>query len=91
MKSIPTVTVKPEEFLDEENFKEVSRWFILDAFGNRVYYRTSDRLKAQQQADIDYDSKYKIRTNKTTKPKGDVTVKSTLNTKSRMNSRGVGY
>ena len=91
MKNIPTVTVKLEEFLDEDNFKEPSRWFILDAMGDRVYYKTSDRLKAQQQADKEYDGKYTIRTNKTTKPKGSVTVKSSLNSFSRkgMKTRGI--
>lgn len=88
---IKTTIVEPFMFL-EEDFKDPSRWYITDCMGNRVYVHCMLRQVAQEFINDEYGvGKYLIKTNKMIKPKGDVTVKSTLNSFSRkgMKTKGI--
>jgi len=51
MKKIVVVSEK-ERFNDE--FKDPTAFFIINAFGDAVYFRTRDRLKAQEISDEMY-------------------------------------
>jgi len=46
-----------------------SNFYVLLATGDRCYYKTRDRKLAQEQANLDWDSKYTIRTVKDQKTK----------------------
>jgi hypothetical protein len=90
MSKVKTTIVSPSQFLDEE-FKDPSRWYITDCMGDRVYYHCMARDQAQLWCNEEYGSgKYTIKTNKTMKPKGDITVRSTLNSFSRKGMKTKG-
>lgn len=87
-KEIQSVAVKESEFevwSDEEQkfiINSPSNFYINSALGDKVFYLTRDRALAQAQANLDFDSKYTIRTVKDSKPKyksesGEYTVRGT--------------
>lgn len=39
---------------DSDDFKAPGKYYIINAMGDAVYYKTRDRQKAQQMADQDY-------------------------------------
>lgn len=81
MKEMKVTVVPPEVFLEEE-FLDPSRYFVVSATGDRFYFHTSDRAKAQEECDNTFSvGKYTIRTNKVQKG-GEVTVRGSLNSKS---------
>jgi hypothetical protein len=76
MNTIESVIVKQEDWetWDDEEQKFVmnapSNFFILNANGDRVFYMTRDRAKAQQQSDLDWGKgKYTVRAVKDSKGK----------------------
>ena len=91
--SMKVTIVEPKEFLEEgyENevaaFVEPSTYFFVDAMGNRNYLHTRDRALAQEYINENYGGKYTVRTNKTIKPKGDVSAVGHINSKSRQGMR----
>lgn len=88
-KEVKKSTIEPYKFLDED-FKDPSRWYITDCLGNRVYFHCRERSDAQADCNEQYGSgKYTIKTNKTIKPKKDVTAVGYINSKSRAGSRPV--
>lgn len=77
------ITVVPQEVFLEEDYREVSKHFIVDCLGNRVYIHCTDRGKCQQWVNENYGvGKYTIRTNKTDKGGGEVSCKAGMNSKS---------
>lgn len=50
--------IKTEEYGREDyllpSFKDPSNYYIVNAFGNRVYIKTTDRATAQAKADEEY-------------------------------------
>lgn len=75
MSKVESITV-PEseaEVWSEEEGRFVmncpSNFYIIDALGNRVFYKTRNRAEAQRQANEDYDGKYLIRAVKDQKTK----------------------
>ena len=89
-KEVKITIVTPEQ-AKEEDFKEPSRWYVICATGDRIYFHCRDRANAQKYCDEQFSvGKYTIRTDKMIKPKGDVTVKSTLNSFSRKGMRTKG-
>lgn len=72
----------------EEEFKEPSTWFVVGATGDRYYFHYRTRDKAQTACnELMGLGKYKIRTDKTVKPKGNVTASGFVNSKSRAGMR----
>ena len=49
------------EVVDEYNFKPHSQFFISDALGGMMFFRTNSRAKAQELADYVYGGKYKVK------------------------------
>lgn len=57
-----TIKIYPEEVTDLESFKDPHKFYIINAFGHRVYIKSSKRNIAQQVADEIYGKGfYKIR------------------------------
>lgn len=85
-KPIESVIIKEEDaevWSDEEQrfvLNAVSNFYVLLATGDRCYYKTRDRKLAQEQANIDWDSKYTVRAVKDQKSRsrqenGEVSVR----------------
>lgn len=86
MKEIKITIVPPEVFL-EEDYREPSRYFCVSATGDRFYFHTADRAKAQEECDKQfYKGKYTIRTDKMQKG-GDVTVRGSMNSRSHAGAK----
>jgi hypothetical protein len=86
-KEVKMTIVPPSQFM-EEDYREPCTYFNVMATGDRCYYHTSSRETAQQTCDSEWGiGKYKVRTNKTVKPKGSVTAVGFLNSKSRAGMR----
>ena len=49
------------EVADEDNFKPYSQFFVSDALGGMMFFRTNSRAKAQELADYVYGGKYKVK------------------------------
>lgn len=61
MKSeIETIYV-PEDEYNAEDFKPPASFFIMNAIGEAVYFKTRSRQKAQEAADNLYGAKYRVR------------------------------
>jgi len=72
----------------EEDFKDPSTWFVVGATGDRYYFHYRTRDSAQKACDeLMGIGKYKIRTDKTVKPKGATTANGYINSKSRAGMR----
>jgi hypothetical protein len=60
LSKIQTVELTREQLA---TLKDPSNYYIVNAFGNRVYIKTTDRAKAQEKADEMYGKGfYKVRT-----------------------------
>ena len=56
------VVIYDYEQLEKSNFKDPSKYYILNAFGDRVYFKTRIKSKARQWCDEIYGKgKYVIR------------------------------
>lgn len=78
------ITTVPPEIYSEEEYKHPSKYYIVDCMGNNVYIHTRDRAVAQQTCDNIYGKgKYKVRTTSDSKGSGNITVKASMNSKSR--------
>lgn len=81
-KEVETVVVSYQEFTDYE-FVPPASYFIMDSLQNYVFYKTSDRAKAQNACDAYYGKgKYTVKASKITKGKiknesGGYTVRGT--------------
>ena len=59
-KSVETIRISFHEFTSQD-FKNPSKWFILDALGDYVFIKTRKREVAQDWVDSEYGSgKYRI-------------------------------
>ena len=75
-------SVVPYEQYSEEDFNEPTKYYCVVATGDRYYYHTRDRAKAQQQCDEDWGKgKYKIRTGGMEKS-DKITCRGSMNSKS---------
>ena len=62
MKQIETIIVPCEERLHDLTFVDPTSWFIVNASGDGVYFKTRSKQKAQEAADLEYGiGKYKVR------------------------------
>jgi hypothetical protein len=61
--SCKIVEVPYEEYMNPD-FKEPSGYWIKNAMGNKVWFVTSDRVKAQEECDNLYGGKYKVNASK---------------------------
>ena len=81
-KEVETVVVSYQEFTDYE-FIPPASYFIMDSLQNYVFYKTSDRAKAQNACDEQYGKgRYTVKASKITKGKiknesGEYTVRGT--------------
>jgi hypothetical protein len=50
VKEVPTITIPAEVHLDGD-YRAPSRYYIIDMFGDAVYFKTHSRTKAQDAAD----------------------------------------
>lgn len=74
-------SVVPYEQYSEEDFNEPTKYFCVGATGDRYYFHTRDRAKAQAQCDEDFGKgKYKIRT-------GGIEKSDTITCRGSMNSK----
>lgn len=86
-KELKITLVPPEVFL-EEDFLDPSRYFVVSATGDRMYFHTSDRLKAQEICDSEFGKgKYKIRTDKIAKSSGEISCRGSMNSKSHAGAK----
>ena len=68
-KEVETVVVSYQEFTDYE-FIPPASYFIMDSLQNYVFYKTSDRAKAQNACDEYYGKgRYTVKASKITKGK----------------------
>lgn len=49
------------EVLDEDNFKPPTQFFISDAFGGMVFFRTNSRANAQRLCEMCFGKKYTVK------------------------------
>ncbi len=74
----------------EENYKHPSAFYIRNCLGNFIYFQTKCRATAQGWCNELYGvGFYKVNSGKTGKSSGTESAVGRLNTKSRMNSKGV--
>ena len=84
------MTIVSSAVFTEEDFKDPCTYFNVMATGCRCYYHTNSRETAQQTCDLEWGSgKYKVRTNKTVKSKGNISAVGYMNSRSRQGSRPV--
>lgn len=77
-------TVVSFELTQEEDYKHPSKWYIVDALGNAVYFHSRDRAIVQQECDKIYGKgKYKIRAASDSKGGGTQSAVGRINSKSR--------
>jgi len=90
IKLCETKVVEYSEYTDID-FREVSSFFIKNAFGDRVYFMTREREVAQATCDCTYGDKfYSVTSGKTSKNSGNNTVRGVLNSKSRQGHKTSG-
>lgn len=88
-KNCNTVVVDFDEYTSME-FREVSAYWIKNAFGEKVYFLTRSRELAIQTCDDLYGrGQYVVSSGKMQKNSGTNTVRASLNSKSRAGSRPV--
>lgn len=72
-KSIKQTVIKFDQRI-EEDFKEPSRYYIVDAMGDYIYFHCRERSTAQAEVDEIYGkNKYLIRSGKMEKGSGEYT------------------
>lgn len=49
------------EVLDEDNYKARGQFFVADAFGGHLFFRTNSRAKAQELCDLCFNKKYTVK------------------------------
>ena len=49
------------EVLDEDNYKPRGQFFVVDAFGGHLFFRTNSRAKAQHLCDLCFNGKYTVK------------------------------
>lgn len=45
----------------QDDYKPLGTYYVEDALGGRIYFRTNSRAKAQEYADLCFGVKYKVR------------------------------
>lgn len=50
-----------DEVLDEDNYKPKSQFFVADALGGHLFFRTNSRAKAQRMCDDCFGPKYTVK------------------------------
>lgn len=50
-----------DEVLDEDNYKPPAQFFVADALGGHLFFRTNSRAKAQEIADLCFNKKYTVK------------------------------
>lgn len=82
-KKIKVTVVAPDELeqWDEESGESFihypSKYYLVDALGNYIFYHCRNRADAQRQANEEYDSKYTIRQAKQSSGSGEYSCKGT--------------
>ena len=88
-KNCDTIVVDFDEYTSME-FREVSAYWIKNAFGQKVYFKTRSREIAIQTCDDLYGKgQYIVSSGKMQKNSGTNTVRASLNSKSRQGSKCV--
>lgn len=86
MKKMKITVVSPEQ-MQEEGFKNPSKFFIVDAMGNYVFMSTRDRAEAIAYVKEEYGGKYNVRTSSDSKSSSDTLgARASINNKSRSGS-----
>lgn len=89
-KNCEVVIVEFEEFTDMD-YREVSAYWIKNAFGQKVYFKTRSREIAIQTCDDLYGKgQYVVSSGKMQKNSGTNTVRGVLNSKSRQGHKTSG-
>ena len=55
------VYVEESIMVDEDRFRAPTQFFVSDALGGAMFFRTNSRTKAQELADYVYGGKYKVK------------------------------
>ena len=55
------VYVEESVMVDEDSFRAPTQFFVSDALGGAMFFRTNSRAKAQELADYVYGGKYKVK------------------------------
>ena len=50
-----------DEVLDEDNYKPRTQYFVVDAFGGHLFFRTNSRAKAQELCNLCFNGKYTVK------------------------------
>lgn len=50
-----------DEVLDEDNYKPPTQFFVADALGGHLFFRTNSRAKAQELSDLCFNKKYTVK------------------------------
>lgn len=76
-KKVKTTAVEFED-REMEGFKDPSKYYIVNAMGNYIYFHCKDRAAAQLAVDMEYGKgKYTVRSAKMEKGSGDYTCTGT--------------
>lgn len=86
MKKMKITVVSPEQ-MQEEGFRNPSKYYFVNAMGESVFIHTRDRQEATQYVKDEYGGKYNIRTSSDEKVKGEVSCRGFSNNKSLAGSR----
>lgn len=55
------IYVSEDVLKDEDNFRPPAQFFVSDALGGAMFFRTNSRANAQKLADYVYGGKYKVK------------------------------
>lgn len=80
-------TVVSFELTQEEDYKHRSKWYIVNAMGEYIYFHIRDRVAAQQAADKEYGGRYKIRAASDSKGSGEISCRASMNSKSHAGAK----
>lgn len=86
MKKMKITVVSPEQ-MQEEGFRNPSKYYFVNALGECVFLHTRDRQEATQYVKDEYGGKYNIRTSSDSKSSSETLgARASINNKSRSGS-----
>lgn len=83
MKNMKITVVSYIMTQEEEDYKHKAKFYIVNCLGDLVYMHTHDKAKAVAYVKEEYQGKYSVRMASIVGGSGEVTVRSTVNNKSR--------
>lgn len=87
MSKEPKTTIIQFEQKHEEDFKDPSKWFIMNALGEYVYFHKRSREDAQKVCDEEYGKgRYKVIASSNDKSGGSISCRGFSNSRSRAGS-----